>query len=488
MLAQDSAFSAPYRKVHFGVTTNPFVPIGVASSTEVFLPSSNKEAKFGGETGPAPKTYSYVGSGFGNVANLGLKILGSTFFACGSTSELLPIGPDFAFNGTKAYVSQVDTSYNYKSAFYIGSGNANVIAYKLALSGGFVYVVGVTSENLTTGAVYPGTKSFIGQYLPDGTRQWVTELGSGNYSTQTSNFNNYTTGNGRVIIDTSGNSYYTGFTSEVLPVPGGGPAGITGISQGFVVSYSPTGTQNWLTNVGSGFNSTYCSTVDFLNPSGTPYLLVAGTANEDVTDPSHTALIGNWGFFQIYQLNGTLLQTMAIGSGLNSTLLNGLKVLPDGLSVALYGSTNEPLDDQPGFPGAAFSGTNAFVTQYTFGSGTYSSVQIGYAVQGNTTTGFGIEVDDSLNAYVVGVTDVNLNTGMNLPGQGTWGFCSKVNLPTKNVTNFQTGSGTQYVFVDALTIDPSDSKVYIGGFTSETLPNGPVLPGGGLDAFITRAF
>jgi hypothetical protein len=376
---------------------------------------------------------------------------------------------------------------------YLGGSGADY-GYDIAVdNSGNAYIFGRTSSSdfPTTAGTFQttnhgGADAFVTKLNPAGTALiYSTYLGGSN--------TDYTS---EIALDTSGNAYVTGETlSSDFPITAGAyQTTFGGVRDAYVTELNPTGS--------ALLYSTYVGGSDVDTPHGIA-LDTAGNAylsgetyssNFPTTPGAFQTTIGSSidAFVTELNPNGTALvySTYLGGSGLDY----GYAIAVDTSGHA-YVTGNTFSSDFPTTPGAfqtTFDGRGAFVTEFNpTGTALVYSTYLGAG-----STGLGIAVDSSGNAYVTGNTfSSDFPT---TPGafQTTFGgsqdaFVTELN-PTGTGLFYSTylgGGGSDEG--RSIAVDTS-GNAYVAGYTSST--NFPTTAeafqttygGGRDDAFVTE--
>ena len=303
-------------------------------------------------------------------------IVGRTFGTLpGSTEPNAGSGDVFVVkydtNGLRQWVHQLGTHFD-EIGFGIGVDNS-----------GNSYVTGQqTQAPLLPGSTEPnagGADVFVAKYDTDGARQWVHQLGSPQDDTGTD-----------VEVDSSGNSYITGYSSRGT-LPGSAEPNAGG-NDVFVVKYDTNGVRQWVHQLGTTFDE---------DGSG---IAVDSSGNSFVTGSTFGTLPGSTepnagsgdAFVVKYDTNGLRQWVHQLGTPANDTS-SGIGVDDDGNNY-IAGSTTGTL---PG-PSAAHFGTGGmFVAKYDKDGSLLRVQQFGSSF---TEFAAGIRADAAGNGYVTGAT------------------------------------------------------------------------------------
>jgi len=262
-------------------------------------------------------------------------------------------------------------------------------------SSGNIYVTGGTTGDLDgqTATAIGYSNLFVIKYDSNGTKLWTKLLGV---------YSAYAIGNS-IAVDSSGNSYVTGFTNGNLD--GQTLIGISGV---FIIKYDPNGTKQW-TKLSGGISST--STIGTIGNS----IAVDSSGNSYITGYTDTdldgqALIGLYDVFVIkYDSNGTKLWTMLSGASGTSALGANISTIGEGIAVDSSGNSYVTGFTNGNLDGQILSGFgDVFVIKYD-SNGTKLWTRLLGGKSDVTAYGYGIAVDLSGNNYVTGITNGNID-------------------------------------------------------------------------------
>ena len=315
----------------------------------------------------------------------------------------------------------------------IGSSGADY-AHGIAVdAGGNSYITGYTWGDLG-GPNQGNTDAFIVKYNSAGTVQWVRQFGTirGDLATG-------------IAVDSSGNSYITGFTYGDL----GGTN--QGLEDAFIVKHDSAGTVQWARQFGSSRDDEARGIA--LDGSGNSY--ITGWTWGDLGGPNQG---GPDAFIVKYDSGGTVQWTQQIGTG-ERDFATGIAVDGSGNSY-IAGSTDE----------------DAFIIKCDSGGTEQWRRQIGTS---EYDAAHGIAVDGSGNSYITGPTEGDLggpNQGMRDAFVAKYDNAGTVQWATQVGTN-------QMDCAEGIAVDGS-GNIYITGRTYGDL-GGPHQGGFG-DAFIVK--
>jgi beta-propeller repeat-containing protein len=445
------------------------------------------------------------GTGMDRAHYVAVDSDGSAYVVGDTASTNFPVAgalnPTFNGGGNDVFVAKLDPQgTNFVFATYLG-GNQGDFGYALALGGnGDIYLTGVTSSTnfpVTTNAVFTtnrGFDAFLVRLDATGTDLlYSTYLGGSLYDVGL-----------RIAVDGSGNAYVTGRTaSNDFPTNGFASSfgsGLSGSYDVFIAKLTATDTNIAYSGYLGGSGDDYIASIA-VDAQGRA---VAGgfTTSSDFpcTNAMQTNILAGFdGFVTRFSADGStkLFSTYLGGNG--NDFVDGLALDVDG-NIYLTGSTSST-----DFPTRnAISATNhgladVFVTKLEpNGTNIIYSTYLGGSM--DTDEGWGIAVDVTGSAYVVGVTFSNDFFTTNAvqaipPGGNSDAFLLK--LATNGAAiEFSTFLGGRFAdFGNSVALD-GDGNAYVVGVTSST--SFPTVPssnglqnafGGGMyDGFIARIF
>ncbi len=285
------------------------------------------------------------------------------------------------------FVTKYDRNGSKKWTKLLGVYGAITIGKGITVdTSGNSYITGTTNGYLD-GQTLTGTKGvFVIKYDTDGNKKWTKLLGvTGSYAE----------GCG-IAVDSSGNSYVTGYTNGNLD---GQTLSTSGNADMFVIKYDTDGVKKWtkLLGVNSTNNRYTYGNGIAADSSGNCYVTGYTTGSGTFDGQS---IVGSADVFVIkYDTDGAKLWTNLLGVSNKMTKGHGIAVDLSGNSY-VTGSTNGNLDGQ------ILSGSNGGVFVIKYNS---SGIKQWTKLSGNYATGFGITVDSSGNSYVAGSTYNNLD-------------------------------------------------------------------------------
>jgi hypothetical protein len=276
-----------------------------------------------------------------------------------------------------------------------GGGSTNTAASAVATdSSGNSYVTGKTNSSslgteLGTSTSGTGLEYFLAKHGPTGNLLWIKQAGGGN-ATDTEGFG--------VAVDSSGNSYVSGYTtsSSLGTEIGTASSG----SAYYIAKHGPTGNLIWLHKFGGGgstFATAYSITVD-----STDNVYVTGDTNSSILGTElGTASTGSEYFIAKYGPTGSLIWNKRVGGGGNTyTTPLSIKVDSNGNSYltghtpsTLFGTQLGPTSSGD-IPFVSKHGpTGELLWSHRFGAGGSTSVYPGK-----------LAVDSTGSSYVTGAT------------------------------------------------------------------------------------
>lgn len=283
-------------------------------------------------------------------------------------------------DGTRLWIKQMGVEGKYTD----GCGIA-VDAY------GNSYTAGWTRANLVSGSGdSTGSQDvFVAKYGKDGTFKWVKQLGVAT---------KITTGFA-IAVDSSGNSYVTGYTNADLD--GVGTGTLTGTSDVFVAKYNTDGTLLWVKQLGVAGVGAYARSIA-VDPAGNCYV----TGNTDGGLYGNIQAGSTDVFVLKYNTTGTIqwVKQMGVAAGLKSTYGYGIDVDASGNSY-ITGSTGGDLDGAG--PGVLVGNPDVFVMKYNT-SGVLQWLRQTSAA-GKYASGKAIAIDSAGNCYAAGMTNADLD-------------------------------------------------------------------------------
>ena len=433
-----------------------------------------------------------------------------------------------AVNGTTdVFVSKLDsfgTSVSYTtfingSTLATGTDSAAGLAVD---SAGNVYVTGTTNsaDFPTTIISYQSAPKAPGQHV------FITKLDSTGANLQYSSYLSGTNTDNALAVaaDNIGNAYILGWTQSVtdgdFPVGNSFQQSANGATRLYFVSkFDTTQTAGpaslkffsylggTLTNSGVAGDGVVCVQLPCggiaLDTTGNAYVAIGTTfTNLPATSAFQTTNHGGSdAFLTKISADGSALQYSTYLGGTGDDVANSLALDSSG-NAYLTGSTTSS-DFPAGTSGglAAGGGQDAFVARFNNPtSGALALTYRSYLGGAGTDTGFGIVVDASQNAYVVGSTnssDFPAPSSATLAAKGTDAFLAKLNTNTTALLTFVSstllgGTGTDRGTSIALNLN---GGVLVTGETNSAdfpvlaFPNLPLLQAarsGPSDAFLAN--
>jgi hypothetical protein len=267
-----------------------------------------------------------------------------------------------------------------------------------------------------------------------------------------------------VATDSSGNVYVTGKTDGGLD----GNSSI-GYNDLFIKKYNSLGVAQWTKQIGGASAGVSPSSI-FVDSSANVY--VAGQAGDGGVDGN--TLVGSEDMI-VTKFNTSGVKQWTKELGVSGAFTSGAGVAVDSSgNVFVAGSTQGNLD------GNTLTGTmDMFITKYN-SAGTKQWTKL-LGVSSKRTEGAAIALDSSGNAFVVGITNGNLDSNT-LTGT-TDTFVVKYNTSGTKQTSFLFGVASAATYGRSVSID-SSGNIYIGGDTSGALDGNTQT--GIEDAFVTK--
>jgi len=326
-------------------------------------------------------------------------------------------------DGTRLWISQMGV------ASYMTEGCGIAVD-----SSGNSYVAGWTEANLEagTGSATGEVEFFIAKYDKDGTRSWVKQLG-GSASTFSPGL--------AVAVDSSGNSYVTGYTDADLD--GAGPGALTGTYDIFVAKYDTSGTLQWVKQLGATGAENYGNSIA-VDQNGNCY--VTGNARGDI-DTIGSGLTGTTDvFIAKYNTSGALQWVIQKGVNAKETYGYGIDVDASGNSY-VAGTTYGDLDGAGS--GVLVGTSDVFVMKYNSSGVLQWIKQTSQALY--WADGRGIALDSAGNCYVTGITTADLD------GSGPGVFTGDVDI---FVMAYDTNGASLWIRQMASDVDSDDLNAY----------------------------
>jgi YVTN family beta-propeller protein len=309
-----------------------------------------------------------------------------------------------------------------------------------------------------------------------------------------------------IAVDSSGSAYVAGYTSStnfpVSTAPEQGTYG-GGSSAVFVAKLTPAGDALVYSTYigGNGVNSDDGANGLAVDSSGNAYVVgyTQSTNFPGASSSSIQASYGGNGDGFVLELNAAgnalIYSTYLGGAGTDVTTAIALDSSGNAYVVGGTQSTNFPGVTSSSMQAANAGGGDAFVTKINPG-GT-AIVYSTYLGGTGADTAYGIAVDSSGNAFVVGVTSstgfpgVNSNSLQPTNGGGTSdAFVAELNAAGTALVYSTFLGGNSTDFASGIALD-STGNAYVAGYTLST--NFPVTPGafqavsgGGYDGFVAK--
>jgi hypothetical protein len=335
------------------------------------------------------------------------------------------------------------------------------------------YVAGYTASHLFTGVIntYKGGDydAFVAKVASDGTLVWATYLGG--MATDSCN---------GVTVDTDGNVLLTGETSST-DLSGAINTYKGGSSDAFVAKLSPVGAVLWSTFVG-GTKQDYAWGIA-LDDAGNAHIAGQTWSNVNFSQINNTFKGGiSDAFAAEVTAAGTLARATYLG-GNGNEVARAISLDASG-NAFLTGSTTSSA-----FAGAnntVKGGTyDAFVAKIAIGGTQEWATYLGGNIE---DFGYGIVSDDAGNSYVTGNTSSSAFSGVNNTYKnGAFdAFVAKVSAAgTQSWATYLGGSGSDVGY--GIIVDDSGTAFVVGTTTSADFVGvNNTFQGGTYDAFIAK--
>ncbi|MCB1192363.1 MAG: SBBP repeat-containing protein [Leptospiraceae bacterium] len=276
------------------------------------------------ETNAVTKVWTRTLGGSGTTAT-GTAITSDSsgnYFSTGYTSGTFDGN---AITGTTdLFLVKYDSDGNKQWTTLLGVSNASTFSTGIAIDvSGNAYITGYTSGSLDGQTITGDRDLFLVKYNSDGTKQWTKLLGVASVST-------YSTGIG---MDSSGNSYVTGYTEGNLD-----GQTLTGSRDLFLVKYNSDGTKQWTKLQGASSALTNGSGAN-VDTNGN--IFVTGYTNGSLGSQSLTGTIDS--FIVKYDSSGSLQWTKLLGVSGSPTY--GFKISSDSNSNSyIHGCSTSNID------------------------------------------------------------------------------------------------------------------------------------------------
>jgi uncharacterized delta-60 repeat protein len=164
------------------------------------------------------------------------------------------------------FVAKYNTSGTLQWLRQVGAASTYAQAYSISVdASGNSYAAGTTSGGLNGNTVTGYSDFFVLKYNASGTLQWLRQTGAAN---------NNSDGRG-ISVDSSGNSYVAGYTTDGLN--GNSQVGVRDL---LIAKYNTSGTLQWLQQMGVASRSTFAQGVT-IDASGNSFVAGYGPENLD---------------------------------------------------------------------------------------------------------------------------------------------------------------------------------------------------------------
>lgn len=478
-VAVDSAGSAyvagQTRSANFPLQA-PFKSVNASGATDGFVTKFNA-------AGTALVYSTYLGGSTNQDFGLAIAVDGAgNAYVAGETSstDFPTVNPIQATNGggVDGFVTKLNAAGSalLYSTYIGGNGNDEIFGIAVDPSGNACVSGSTISTNFPT--VNPFQGSFGGGSFFDAFAAKINAAGSALvYST-------YLGGNGgdfarAVATDSLGNAYIVGAASTGFPTlnafqaTSGGGSGF-GFEDAFLTKLDPSGTALFSTFLGgNGTDNAFGVSVD-----GSASVYVAGitrSTNFPTVNPFQATYLGavNDGFVTKFNPAGSaLIYSTYFG---NSTDVRAIATDAAG-NAFLAGQTSSVLPQvnpvQAAFGGGA---SDAFVSELNpAGSALVYSTFLGGSAN---DVGFGLAVDSSGAAYVVGLTD-SLNWPTQTPFQATHGGGSDDAFAAKLSGSGVLPTPTPTTTPAVVTVTPTSSGPIATATPTAPLPTATATPAG----------
>ena len=329
-------------------------------------------------------------------------------------------------------------------------------------SAGNSYVCGYTSGALAGRTLTGSTDAFVSKYNSAGTHQWTRLAGTAALPTQATG----------VAVDSSGNVFVTGWTTEDLTADAVSTTTFAAYDYAaFVIKYNSSGTVQWI-KLSQATGKDAKSYGISINSADTIY--ITGETDGDLN--GETLVSGSTvdSFIVKYANDGTLTWTKLAGVSGATTIAYGIHANSADTSISIVGKTNGNLNSQ------TKTGTyDSFIIKYN-NSGTVQWTKLNGVASG-TTIATAVIHDSSNNIAMVGNTNGNLNS-KTLTGTVD-AFGVRYNSSgTKYATELK-GVASIATYATGISLDFTGNYTFMTGYTSGDLGGAGTLVGT-TDSFI----
>ena len=353
-------------------------------------------------------------------------------------------------NFTKQWTKQIGTNNSSPGTTndQFGSFSPGDVSYSVSSDGsGNLCVGGTTTGSLDSQSNSGSRDGFIIKYDSSGNKQWTKLVGTSSQEIVHA-----------VISDSSGNCYITGSTRGAL----------SGTNQGnsdvFVAKYNSSGSQQWLTQIGtSAYEYNFGVAVD---SNSNVYTL--GRSMGGFDSYSHQ---GNYDILIAkFNSSGTKQWTSQIGSS-SYDWTSGIDIDSDG-NVYIVGSTNGGIDSN-----SNTGGYDAIILKYNSSGTKQWSRQFGSS---SNDWAMDLDINSSNEIYITGRTNGSLDSNTNLGSYD--GFLVKYNSSGTKQWTKQFGTSS-IDWANGVAID-SSGNIVVTGYTDGSLDGNS--NSGGSDLFLLK--
>jgi len=315
-----------------------------------------------------------VGSGSGTTFANSIAVDGSgNSYITGATT--VGISGQTQNGNDDYFIAKYDTTGNLLWSKQVGAAGGDTEGQGIAIdSSGNSYANGYTTVAISGQTKKGGTDYFITKYDTSGTLLWTVEVGASG---------GFTEGEG-ISVDSSGNSYPTGFTN----------VGISGQSQNgfhdyYIAKYNTSGVLQWAKQVGTSGGTTngFGTSIDV---AGNSY--VCGYTSVGISGQTQNG--NNDYFIAKYDISGNLQWGRQVGASGGTTQGTGISTDNSG-NTYITGNTSKGISGQ-----TQHGSTDYFIAQYNSAGDLLWTTQNGSS--GQDTEALGISVGSDGNVYIAG--------------------------------------------------------------------------------------
>ncbi|MCB1179522.1 MAG: SBBP repeat-containing protein [Leptospiraceae bacterium] len=357
------------------------------------------------------------------------------------------------------FITKYDSNYNKLWTKQIGVTSKQTTHIESRIdSSGNLYLTGYTNGNLDGNTLNGAVDLFIAKYDNNGNKLWLKLLGASGKAT-------YGLG---ISIDSSGNSYITGYTT-------GGLNGnsLTGNQDVFIAKYNTEGVLQWSKQLGVASKSTYGSGIS-LDNSGNIYITAYTDGGLDGNSFSGGILDL---FICKYNSSGTKQWTKQIGGG-SLKMVQGRKIINDSAGNSyISGETTASIDGQ------TLTGKRDILLLKFDTDGNKQWTKLLGGNSGEVAVG-GIILDSSSNIFITGSIYTNGLDGNSLIGSSSDAFLVKFDSTGNKIWTKQLGVSSKQTVSSNLEMNSTTGKVFITGSTYGNLEGNTL--NGSYDAFFSN--